>query len=327
MKKVILILLCMGIFVTIVSCNKINKIYDMDLNNNSISKLTDNDSNNHDDIDNSLNKDISDDFSKLTFYDMNSSYDSFYINRKPMAEYTVTDDSKLCVYIHEWDEYRLFDYDFEKYKDLINCVSIHNNQGILINETYYKGIDDLDIFMFSKESDEIVKRNIALDKTIHLSGLFCGFLDEKNGYIFVFEEVTDDSLPKAGCRLAFLFKTYDGGETWIEVESDGLPIVPSNESPIIAEFIDDNIGILSCRDSGSDIYSRTFLTYDRGKTWRAISTLPYNFQGIDYYNAISVSDFLYVNNEYQLTVRVRSNTGDVYYLKFISADLNSWILS
>ena len=102
---------------------------------------------------------------------------------------------------------------------------------------------------------------------------------------------------------------------------------PGNERPIIAEFIDDNIGIISCRYAGSDIYSRTFFTSDGGETWRTISALPYNFEDIDHCSSTSVSNFLYIDGEYWLTVRVKSDTAGIYYLKFMSSDLNSWILS
>ena len=224
MKKIIIALLCCAML-TSTSCNKNNNI---ELNNNtSHGKLTDNtitDTDNTDNIDYNSNQDTINDFSKLNFYDMNSSYDSFYINRDPIAKYAITDDSKLCVYIPEWSEYRIFPFDFERTQDLINCVSVYENNGILINEAYYKDISDLKVHLFSKGSNKIVECKINLNRTVHLSNLFCEFLDENNGYIFVFEEFNGLS-PKGDRRLAFLFKTFDGGETWTETSLNNSTIV------------------------------------------------------------------------------------------------------
>ena len=273
------------------------------------------------------NQNTINDFSKLNFYDMNSSYDSFYINRTPVAKYAINDDSKLCVYIQDWGEYRIFPFDFERTQDLINCVSVYENNGILINEAYYKDISYLKVHLFSKESNEIVEYKINLDRTINPSNLFCEFLDKNNGYIFVFEEFNGLS-PKSNIRLAFLFKTFDGGETWMQTSLNNSTIVFDNEIPCIAEFINDNIGIISCRYNGSeDMCKRTFFTFDGGKTWTAMSSLPYDFEGKNGYDATEIANFSYADGEYYLDVRVRTYYDGNYYLKFTSSDLNSWRLS
>lgn len=328
MKKVLLILLCCAMLTVKVSCNKSD---DIDLNNNiSHEKLTDNtitDTYNANNTDYNSNQDTVNAFSNLNFYDINSSYDSFYINRKPVAKYAITDDSMLCVYIPEWGEYRIFPFDFERTQDLINCVSVYENNGILINEAYYKGITDLKLHLFSKGSSEIVECKINLDRAIHLSNLFCEFLDESNGYIFAFEEVNDFTA-SGGNRLAFLLKTCNGGKTWTKTAINNSPIVSAREDPCIAEFINDDIGIISCRYSTSeDMCQRTFFTSDGGKTWTAMSSLPYDFKGKDGYDATEIEDFSYANGEYLLNVTVRTGGGNgLYHLAFKSYDLNSWIL-
>ena len=339
MKKSILILLCCAMLISTVSCDTNNENNNSDINttnlqttssattapNTTASSTTDTDNANN--IDYNSKQDTINDFSKLNFYDMNSSYDSFYINRNPVAKYAVTDDLKLCVYIQEWDEYRAFPFNYEKTQDLINCISIYENNGVLINEAYGK-TTGLTALLFSKKNNKIVECNINLDRTIFLSGLFCDFLDKNNGYIFVFEETTNDFSPKGCDRLAFLFKTHDGGETWTKTKGKDVPMVASNERPIIAEFIDDNIGIISCRYSGSeDMCQRTFFTSDGGKTWETMSALPYDFKGKNGYDATEIEDFSYANGEYLLNVTVRTGGGNgLYHLAFKSYDLNSWIL-
>lgn len=315
MKKIIIASLCCALLVATVSCNKSN---DIDSDKNTFhEELTDNTVTDMDNADNS--------FSNLNFYDMNSSYDSFYINRNPVAKWAITDDTKLCVYIPEWDEYHTFPFGFESTQDLINCVSVYENNGILINEAYYKDIRYLNVHLFSKGSDEIVECKINLDRTIHLSNLFCEFLDENNGYIFVFEEFNGLSA-KGDLRLVFLFKTFDGGKTWTETRINNSPIVSAAEDPCIAEFIDDNIGIISCRYNGmEDMCKRTFFTSDGGKTWTAMSSLPCDFKGQNGYDATEIADFSYADGEYYLDVRVHTCYDD-YYLKFKSSEFNSWIL-
>lgn len=327
MKKAILVLLCCAIFSTTVSCNK-DDVTNLHKENNDIKNnfvIEDQQTVQDIKVDNNIipTNNQSMNFSNLKFYDMRSSYDSYYINRKPIAKYAVTDEQKFCVYIQEWDEYRIFPFNYA-YENLVNCVNIYENNGILLNENYNE-TDTLNVLLFSKENNEIVEYNITLDRTVWLIGLFCGFTDENNGYIFVFEDVNDFTAV-GGNRLAFLFKTQDGGETWSETTINNSPIVSGSDCTSLAEFIDENVGIISCRYSrAEDLCVRTFLTVDGGKTWEPIVTLPYEFDVRDGY-ATEIADISYIEGEYWLNVRVRGANDNTYYIQFKSLDLNSWML-
>lgn len=161
---------------------------------------------------------------------------------------------------------------------------------------------------------------IAVPENTYIEQLYCKMVDGRVGYLFVFGEGQGNTR-----ELAYLYKTADGGATWQAVECENMPEYHHRDTPIYANFFDENTGLISCRYASLGYLSeRTFLTTDGGKTWSYLSALPYP-EDMDSSVCTQLADLECIYGQYVMTVGLFTD-GASTSPRFVSADLQSWTL-
>ncbi|MBQ9797915.1 MAG: hypothetical protein IJW50_09390 [Clostridia bacterium] len=151
-------------------------------------------------------------------------------------------------------------------------------------------------------------------------------VDDQISYTFVF---------KSGhyVELGAIFKTMDGGDTWIQQPFENAPSFPHREFVRCIKMLTENIGIISARPSYGDDTVRAYITSDGGQTW---SKLYLNFfakagtpiETYELLQSLEIVDMEYSDGIYVLYVRGRirlENGNGIYrYLKYSSPNLKTW---
>jgi|GEM_PF-1730767 len=161
---------------------------------------------------------------------------------------------------------------------------------------------------------------IAVPENTYIEQLYCKMVDGRVGYLFVFGAGQGNTR-----ELAYLYKTTDGGATWQAVECEDMPEYHHRDTPIYANFFDENTGLISCRYASLGYLSeRTFLTTDGGKTWSYLSALPYP-EDMDSSVCTQLADLECIYGQYVMTVGLFTD-GAGTSLRFVSDDLQNWTL-
>ncbi len=179
------------------------------------------------------------------------------------------------------------------------------------------------ILSFTKGSDEITEQTITWDTAICQNQIFCNFIDDENGYIFVTEEIDAPGFSRGAEKVAHLYKTQDGGKTWASVNCDSIPYISLRESLVLAKFVTEDIAIIAGRIWATDcnLHERTYITQDGGLTWNPI-LLPYPLNGEWDYS--EVVDMVLIDDCYYLTVKSSGNNRKE--MQFWSKNLTNWML-
>ena len=261
-----------------------------------------------------------------------SSYTSCtYIDKPYELEYqykycfngTQLEFSDQQFYIPIWNKY----FDAPTEIDPLNestCATVIGNKAWVFSSN----IDTLTIFAMDDITGETKQSTIQHP---YMQYLFCSFLNEKSGYLLGFTEGSKvvNEISSRYVSLTYLLTTTDGGNTWEPINFDvqNAPMYDWKHRPIMAHFFDQGKGMISFRDYTSpSLSSRTFVTFDSGKTWKSLSEygeLNIPNQGI--YDSAAISNFDYSNGVYTIVVRIAPEHGGEYmYAKLISHDLKTW---
>ncbi len=152
-------------------------------------------------------------------------------------------------------------------------IVVNGDHALFISPTDDSLRSTLQVIRFEKESEKLTTiSTIPLDEGFCCK-LYCNFIDEKNGFLFVVYENND------GYRTfyrAFAWKTKDEGNTWTQIPCENPPIGGWHNAPIMAKFVSEQVGVVSFRGGAQpDFWNKTFFTVDGGSTWASLSELSY----------------------------------------------------
>lgn len=251
----------------------------------------------------------------------NSSYSSYYNNApaKVLCKYEYEDGGKVYLQIDAWDQTILLPFTYTDIKGLefSPAATIYGDKGIFVYSPDGRGTS-IKILSFNKGSDEITEQTITWEQSIYESQIFCDFMDDENGYIFVIEEGGHSDFAYGYQKVSKLYKTQDGGKTWASIDCSNTPYTDLKNCLILAKFVTEEIGIIAGRFyyDNFDFNTRAFLTKDGGKTWTPIDISDYSFYGMEAY------DMQYIDGTYHLYVHTYP-----YIFIFTSTDGVEWKLS
>ncbi len=230
---------------------------------------------------------------------------------EPSAFYKYEEETGTKVYlqIDAWNQTLTlpfsYDTDIEKFWILYDATIV-GNKGFFV----YRPDNDetsIKILSFTKGSDEITEQTIAWDEAICQNQIFCDFIDDENGYIFVTEEIDAPGFSRGAEKVAKLYKTHDGGKTWVSVNCDNIPYISLRYSLILAKFVTEDIGIIAGHLGPDDFnfHERTYITKDGGLSWIPVDLS--NFADLFAYQVLDIEayDLQYTNGTYYLYVEDR----------------------
>ena len=237
----------------------------------------------------------------------NSSYSPYY-NEAPakvLCKYEYEDGGKVYLQIDSWNQTVLLPFTYTDIKGLAfsSAATIYGDKGIFVYSPDGLGTS-IKILSFTKGSDEITEQTITWDEAICQNEIFCDFIDDENGYVFVIEEGGHPDFASGYQRVSKLYKTQDGGKTWTSIDCSNAPYTNLRECMILAKFATEDIGIIAGRHWASDysFHKRTYITKDGGKTWTSIDIGEINdsFYGLQAYDLqyIDGTYYLYINSYY-----------------------------
>ena len=236
--------------------------------------------------------------------------------------------SKVYLQIDAWNQTLVLPFTYEhiveiKFASL--TATIVGDKGFFVyhpdpNETTIK------ILSFTKGSDEITEQTITWDEAICQSDIFCNFVDNETGYIFVIEEGGHSGFAHGYQKISKLYKTQDGGKTWTSVNCDNAPYINLRECLILAKFATEDIGIIAGRHWASDysFHERTYITKDGGLTWIPVDLRDFFERNPDKDWGIQAYDLQYVDSIYYLYVQAVHEGADKPCYLFTSSDGVEW---
>ena len=142
---------------------------------------------------------------------------------------------------------------------------------------------------------------------------FCNFINDSVGYFFV----------AVGEELHLMFKTEDGGESWVSQDIEYFPSYAHwKERALHAEMIDENVGFFTNSFYAADesLGRRVYLTLDGGRNWHALDQSYFT----EAHQSYEVYDFSYEDGKYVMHLRTPYFYEDQKQVKYYSEDLNSW---
>ena len=217
--------------------------------------------------------------------------------------------SKVYLQIDAWNQTLVLPFTYEhiveiKFASL--TATIVGDKGFFVyqpdpNETTIK------ILSFTKGSDEITEQTIAWDEAICQSDIFCNFINDEIGYIFVTEEIDAPGFSRGAEKVSKLYKTQDGGNTWNSLNCDNIPYISLRESLILAKFVTEDIAIIAGHLFADDFnfHERTYITKDGGLSWIPVDLSA--FADLFAYQVLDIEayDLQYTNGTYYLYVEDR----------------------
>lgn len=236
-------------------------------------------------------------------------------------------DGKVYLQIGAWNQTLEFPFTYTEIKDLefSNATAIFGDKGIFVYHPDGLGTS-IKILSFAEGSDEITEQTITWDEPIYENQIFCNFVDDKNGYIFVIEEGGHSDFAYGYQKVSKLYKTQDGGKTWTSVDCSNAPYTNLRECMILAKFATEDIGIIAGRHWASDysFHKRTYITKDGGISWIPVDLSNFFAISPDKDWGIQAYDLQYIDGTYYLYVQaVHEGTGKPCYL-FTSSDGVEW---
>ena len=186
--------------------------------------------------------------------------------------------------------------------------------------------NEISVVIFGKDLPELSVYTIRLRQQMHVTHLFCSFLNACQGFLFVF----GDQPGQPGQHFVLL-KTTDGGRSWNPVRESGTPTAAPGEPPTLARFATEQVGMVcygysEAEGSVPELSARTYLTDDGGRTWQSFPALSYGFavgtEEGEYHT--DGYDLTYVDGKYLLRVIARNGTGGYIETPYLSSDLQTW---
>ena len=236
--------------------------------------------------------------------------------------------SMVYLQIDAWNQTLVLPFTYEhiveiKFASL--TATIVGDKGFFVyqpdpNETTIK------ILSFAKGSDEITEQTITWDEAICQSDIFCNFINDEIGYIFVIEEGGHSGFAHGYQKISKLYKTQDGGKTWTSVNCDNAPYINLRECLILAKFATEDIGIIAGRHWASDysFHERTYITKDGGLSWIPVDLRDFFERNPDKDWGIQAYDLQYVDGVYYLYVQAVHEGADKPCYLFTSSDGVEW---
>ncbi len=261
---------------------------------------------------------------------MPSSENNFDSNQNaPSVLYKYEEETggKVYLQIDAWNQTVVLPFTYTDIKNLefVHAAAIYSAKGIFVYSPDGLG-KSIKILSFTKGSDEITEQTITWDKPICESEIFCNFVDDKNGYIFVIEEGGHSDFAYGYAKVSKLYKTQDGGKNWTSVDCDNAPYTDLKECMILAKFATEDIGIIAGRHYASD-YSfreRTYITKDGGLTWIPVDLSNFFEFSPDRDWGIQAYDLQYIDGTYYLYVQAVQEGADKLCYLFTSSDGVEW---
>lgn len=217
--------------------------------------------------------------------------------------------SKVYLQIDAWNQTLVLPFTFKhiveiKFAPL--AATIVGDKGFFVYRPDNDGTS-IKILSFTKESDEITEQTITWDEAICQSDIFCNFINDEIGYIFVTEEIDAPGFSRGAEKVAKLYKTHDGGKTWVSVNCDNIPYISLRYSLILAKFVTEDIGIIAGHLGPDDFnfHERTYITKDGGLSWIPVDLRDFFERNPDKDWGIQAYDLQYTNGTYYLYVEDR----------------------
>ncbi len=247
---------------------------------------------------------------------------------KILYKYEYREDGNVFLQIDAWNQSIVLPFTYTDINwEFARAATIVGDKGFFVYHPNALG-KSIKILSFTKGSDEITEQTITWDKPINENRIFCDFIDDENGYIFVIEEGGHSDYAYGYEKVSKLYKTQDGGNTWTSVNCDNAPYTDLKECMILAKFATENIGIIAGRHYASD-YSfreRTYITKDGGLTWIPVDLSNFFEFSPDRDWGIQAYDLQYINDTYYLYVQAVHSANKPCYL-FTSSDGIEWSFS
>ena len=232
----------------------------------------------------------------------------------PYAFYKYEEETggKVYLQIDAWNQTLTLPFayqtDIEKFW-IFYDATIVGDKGIFVYYPDNVGTS-IKILSFIKGSDEITEQTITWDEAICQNQIFCDFIDDENGYIFVTEEIDAPGFSRGAEKVAHLYKTQDGGKTWASVNCDNIPYISMRESLILAKFVTEDIAIIAGHlfADDFDFHERTYITKDGGLSWIPVDLS--DFADLFAYQVLDIEayDLQYIDDTYYLYVEDRGET-------------------
>lgn len=217
--------------------------------------------------------------------------------------------SKVYLQIDAWDQTLVLPFTYKyitEIKFAPMAATIIGDKGFFVHHPDNDGTS-IEIFSFIKGSDEITEQTIAWNEAICQNQIFCDFIDDENGYIFVTEEIDAPGFSRGAEKVAHLYKTQDGGKTWASVNCDNIPYISMRESLILAKFVTEDIAIIAGHLFADDFnfHERTYITKDGGLSWIPVDLSA--FADLFAYQVLDIEayDLQYIDDTYYLYVEDR----------------------
>ncbi len=236
--------------------------------------------------------------------------------------YTIHSSGDLILYISEWNEF----FVVPKREDMYlvaetveaSCAVLSENKCTIFFRDFSPDDKPISLIQFTRGNPEVTIHPLNLpDGDYSYGQKYCNFIDDKTGYLFL--------LGSSDITLRHLFKTTDGGETWVDQPVETSFSMNRKEDVICAKMLDENIGIIASRHYADDYSKRTFITTDAGKTWSSVDISYPNHSPNLGLGSESACDLQYENGKYILVYRFRCYKGNTFwsyvYLKYASKDL------
>ena len=220
--------------------------------------------------------------------------------------------SMVYLQIDAWNQMLVLPFTFKhiveiKFAPL--AATIVGDKGFFVYHPDNDGTS-IKILSFTKGSDEITEQTITWDEAICQNQIFCDFIDDENGYIFVTEEIDAPGFSRGAEKVAHLYKTQDGGKTWASVNCDNIPYISMRESLILAKFVTEDIAIIAGHlfADDFDFHERTYITKDGGLSWIPVDLS--DFADLFAYQVLDIEayDLQYIDDTYYLYVEDRGET-------------------
>ena len=214
--------------------------------------------------------------------------------------------SMVYLQIDAWNQTLVLPFTFKhiveiKFAPL--AATIVGDKGFFVYHPDNDGTS-IKILSFTKGSDEITEQTFAWNEAICQNQIFCDFIDDENGYIFVTEEIDAPGFSRGAEKVAKLYKTHDGGKTWVSVNCDNIPYISMRYSLILAKFVTEDIGIIAGHLGPDDFnfHERTYITKDGGLSWIPVDLS--DFADLFAYQVLDIEayDLQYIDDTYYLYV-------------------------
>jgi len=221
------------------------------------------------------------------------------------------ENSKVYLQIDAWNQTLVLPFTYQyiletKYASI--AATIVGDKGFFVYHPDYSKTS-VKILSFTKGSDEITEQTIKREAAVNQEGIlsediFCNFISDEIGYIFIVEEVNAPGFSRGAQKISNLYKTQDGGKTWISLNCDNIPYISLREPLRLAKFVTEDIGIIAGGLWADDFnfHERTYITKDGGLSWIPVDLS--DFVDIFAYQVLDIEayDLQYISGTYYLYV-------------------------